>query len=158
MPVTPPRIPRKPDASKSRVQQRERNARGLCSHCGARKLPGDDRCYRHLFLRKLVAAGIRSVGMSPQDVFKRESLITKAAMRYNSIRLGFMKPAGGVDEKMLRADVLRLVTDAGLFQKRADRRPSLVWGGCHGYRKVLDIIRRFDRRAFKEFQSVKTAG
>ena len=157
MPVVPPKIPRKADASVSRLNQREHNARGLCAHCGARKLPGDDRCYRHLFLRKLARAGIKAATLTPKDKVLREQLITRLSLRYNSIRLGTMKPAGGRDEKMLRSDVVWLLKDLGLLAKRADKKPSLVWGGAHGYRKVLDIVRRFDKRAYKEFMGVKKA-
>jgi len=151
MPAVPPRTPRKANPSKSRLDQRARNAQGLCSHCRSRKLLGSDRCYRHLFIRKLATAGMRAKNFSPNDVVKREQLIARLAMRYNAIRLGLMRPAGGVDEKMLRGDVVFLLKDVGIMGKRIDKKPSITWGGCHGYRKLLDIVRRFDKRAYKEF-------
>ena len=130
--------------------QRSRNAEGLCAKCRMRKLPANDLCYRHLFLRKLAKVGIRATGMAPVDKIKREQMIARFALRYNSIRLGHMRPAGGVDEKMLRQDVLRVFKELGILGARIDKKPALIWGGARGYRKVLDIVRRFDRRAYKE--------
>ena len=148
MPMT---TPRKDHVTWERELQRRRGEKGLCAKCNCRTLDDhSDLCFRHMLLRKLHQAGFRNLRrLSAWDRVRLENLLNNLAVRFNSIRRGLLRPAGGVDERVLREDLKRLLQAQGLLVIR-DKKPACVWGGARGYTKLLGIIRRLDRRAYKE--------
>ena len=141
----------------SRLAQRSRGERGLCAKCNCRTLDDhSDLCFRHLFLRKLHQAGFRNLlRLSALDRVRLEALTVNLSVRFNLIRRGTVRPAGGVDERMLRNDLRRLLQDQGLLTVR-DKKPACVWMGARGYTKLLGILRRLDRRAHREYERSNT--
>lgn len=151
--------PRSASVSRSRLSQRERGERGLCAKCNCRTLDDhSDLCFRHLLFRKFHQAGLRSLlHLSALDRVRLEHLAAAWGVRFNSIRSGVLRPAGGVDERVLREDLRRYLQAEGLLTVR-DKKPACVWGGARGYTKLLGILRRLDRRAHKEFLRGKLDG
>ncbi len=145
--------PRKGHVTHKRQTQIARGERGLCAKCNCRTLDDhSDLCFRHLFFRKLHQGGFRMLlRLSAWDRVRLEGLTVSLGVRYNSIRKGHLRPAGGVDERVLRDDLRRLLQAQGLLTVR-DKKPACVWGGARGYTKLLGIVRRLDRRAYRERQ------
>ncbi len=143
--------PRKEAVGKSRALQRARGERGLCAKCNGRTLDNhSDLCFRHLFFRKLQQAGLRKPFQgNAWDRMRLERLTSNLAVRFNMIRHGDLRPAGGVDERVLRDDLRRLLQAQALLTVR-EKKPACVWGGARGYTKILGIVRRLDRRAYRE--------
>ena len=147
----PNTTPRKEKVSYIRRRQRAHSKEGLCVHCGTRKMVRSDLCFRHHLFRKLVTAGIRGRVLSAADKLRREHLAIKLGIRYNAIKAGTLRPAGGVDERVLRNDLKWILEGLGMLTIR-DRKPAISWGGHRGYHKLLGIVRRLDKRAWREKQ------
>lgn len=143
---------RKNNVSMARRLQRARGERGLCAKCNCYTLDDhSDLCFRHLFFRKLHQSGCfrTLLKLRAWDRVRLEGLTSNLGVRFHSIRKGMLRPAGGVDERVLRDDLKRLLQAQGLLTVR-EKKPACVWGGARGYTKLLGIVRRLDRRAYKE--------